>query len=253
MGPDRDRRGEGARATASAIKELMLTRGLQPGDPMPTEAELVAELGVSRSSVREAVRTLVALDILEVRHGTGTFVGQLSLRPLVEGMVFRGVLLPGVDNAVMRQVVEVRTGLDLSLAPQVVARLGGPGGEGADADADGAEDLRACVDRMKELAARGQPFAEEDRSFHLLLAERLGNELYGQLVAAFWDIHMTVGPRLGIVAQRDLDETAAAHERMLEAALAGDLDGYRAAVLAHYEPILRVLSSGRAGGAAGEG
>ena len=231
MKPDRYR--SGTTATAKGIKELILARGLHPGDAMPTEAELVEELRVSRSNVREAVRTLVALDILEVRHGTGTFVGSLSLRPLVEGMVFRGVLLPGEENAMLREIVEVRTGLDMSLAPQIVERL-----SGGDAD-----DLRSCVALMKAKAARHEQFPEEDRLFHLLLAERLGNGLYGQLVAAFWDIHMTVGPSLGAAPQRELDATALAHERMLHAALAGDLAEYQDAVRAHYEPILRMLTS----------
>ena len=231
MKPDRYR--DGTSATARMIKELILARGLHPGDPMPTEAELVEELGLSRSNVREAVRTLVALDILEVRHGTGTFVGNLSLRPLVEGMVFRGVLMPGDGNAVLREIVEVRTGLDMSLARQVVERL-------AQGDAG---DLRECVDLMKAKAARHEPFPEEDRLFHLRLAERLGNGLYGQLVAAFWDIHMTVGPSLGAAPQSELVATARAHERMLDAALAGDLAEYQDAVRAHYEPILRMLTA----------
>lgn len=224
-------RHDGARATVTAIKDLILAEHLKPGDPMPTEAELVDRLGVSRSSVREAVRTLVALDILEVRHGTGTFVGQLSLRPLVEGMVFRGVLLPGDDLSVLREVVEVRRGLDLSLAPRVVERLSG----------SETDDLRDCVEQMKALAAQHTTYPVQDRQFHLNLAERLGNALYGQLVAAFWDIHTTVAPRLGVVGQRDLDVTAAAHGAMLDAAVSGDLEAYRAAVEAHYDPILRVL------------
>lgn len=234
MKQDRDQRRDGPADTVSAIKELILARGLHPGDPMPTEAELVEELGVSRSSIREAVRTLVALDILEVRHGTGTFVGQLSLRPLVEGMVFRGVLLPGDENAMLREIVEVRTGLDLSLAPLMVERLAG----GTDTD-----DLRACVEEMKAKASRNEPFPHEDRQFHLLLAQKWGNGLYGQLVAAFWDIHMRVGPSLGAAPQRELTATAAAHERMLDAAVAGDLTAYRDAVAAHYEPIRRLLTA----------
>lgn len=234
MKKDRDPRREGSQATVTAIKELILSRMLRPGDPMPTEAELVEELGVSRSSVREAIRTLVALDILEVRHGTGTFVGQVSLRPLVEGMVFRGVLVPGVDNSTLREVLEVRTGLDLSLAPLMVERLS------ADTDTAG---LRACVAVMKEKAARHEPFPDQDRQFHLLLAERAGNALYGQLVAAFWDIHMTVGPSLGATEQSDLEVTAQSHERMLDAAAAGDLEAYRVAVAAHYEPIRRKLTA----------
>ncbi len=228
-----DRWQERSHQTTSAIKELILARGLHPGDPMPTEAELVETLGVSRSNVREAVRTLVALDILQVRHGTGTFVGQLSLRPLVEGMVFRGVLVPGDDNAMLREVVEVRTALDLSLAPQLVALLAG----------QSAPELQACVDGMTQEARRNQNAPAHDRAFHLHLAQRLGNGLYAQLVAAFWDIHMAVAPRLGVAGARDLLDTAAAHQRLLETALAGDLDGYREAVVAHYDPILRVLAA----------
>ena len=49
------------------IKNYILTKGLHPGDALPTESQLCTDLGVSRSSVREAVRTLVALDIVEVR------------------------------------------------------------------------------------------------------------------------------------------------------------------------------------------
>lgn len=228
MKPDRN---DGARAAVTAIKDLILSEHLRPGAPMPTEAALVKRLGISRSSVREAIRTLVALDILTVRHGTGTFVGQLSLRPLVEGLVFRGVLQPGDDLSVLREVVEVRRGLDLSLAPRVVERLSG----------SETDDLRAYVEQMKKLAAGHKTYPVQDRQFHLNLAERLGNSLYGQLVAAFWDIHTTVAPRLGIVAQRDLDITADAHEAMLNAAVEGDLDAYRDAVEAHYAPILRVL------------
>ena len=64
--------------TADQIKQLILTRGLRPGDPLPTEAELCDILEVSRSSVREAIRTLSTLDIVDVRHGHGTYVGAMS-------------------------------------------------------------------------------------------------------------------------------------------------------------------------------
>ena len=220
------------RQTIQAVKELILNRGLRPGDPLPTEAELVELLEVSRSNLREAIRTLVTLDILEVRHGTGTFVGQLSLRPLVEGLAFKGIMLPGDDFETLREVVEVRIALDLALAPGMVERLTGKD----------ATDLRALCDEMDAASLRNEGFANADRAFHLGLAERFGNELYGQLVAAFWDIHMSVAPTLGLSGQREIDETAAAHERLLDAALAGDLEGYLDAVRAHYEPISRVLT-----------
>ena len=56
-----------ASTAINAIKDYILQAHLQPGDPLPTESQLCTDLGMSRSSVREAVRTLVALDIVEVR------------------------------------------------------------------------------------------------------------------------------------------------------------------------------------------
>ena len=102
--------------TADQIKQLIIARGLTPGDPLPTEAELCEELDVSRSSVREAIRTLSTLDIVDVRHGHGTYVGPMSLDPMVEALVFRGVLSPEGSLQSLREVVEVRLALDLSMA-----------------------------------------------------------------------------------------------------------------------------------------
>ena len=177
------------RTTVAAIKKLILDRRLTPGDPMPTESELMDTLDVSRSSVREAVRTLVALDILQVRHGTGTFVGGMSLRPLVEAMVFRGILSPGDSFDSLREVVEVRMGLDFALAPRVVESLAG----------SDATQLEAYVDGMTASAARNERFLDDDRAFHLDLSGRLDNRLYAELVAAFWDIHKSTAPSLGMV------------------------------------------------------
>ena len=221
------------RQTIHALKDLLLTEGLRPGDPLPTETALMEHLGVSRSSLREAIRTLVTLDILEVRHGTGTFVGQLSLRPLVEGLTFKGVLLPGDDFESLRQVVEVRIALDLALARGIVDRLA----------REGAPELSALCDEMTLAGARNAEFGSADRGFHLGLAERADNDLYSQLVAAFWDVHTIVAPRLGVPSSRDLSETARAHRNMLDAALRGDLEAYRKAVQSHYQPLLRSLRS----------
>lgn len=221
------------RQTIDAVKEHILREKLQPGDPMPTEAQLIETLGVSRSNLREAIRTLGTLDIIEVRHGTGMFVGQMSLRPLVEGLAFKGVVLPGQDFETLRQVVEVRKALDLALAPSIVERMKGRE----------APRLYELCDEMATRDGRGESFAAADREFHETLAAELSNELYAQLVGAFWDVHTLVGPRLGVPTPKDREETVHAHRTMMDAAVAGDLDAYRAAVDTHYAPLLRVLDS----------
>lgn len=225
--------GPRAETTSQQIKNYILLNRLRPGDLMPTEPELCTALGVSRSSVREAMRTLAALDIIEVRHGLGTFVGQLTLAPLVEGLVFRGVLSPGDDLAALREVVEVRAALDNALAEQLVKRL-----EGTENP-----DLDALIDQMERLSAQNESFSAADRDFHAGLASRLGNQLVEQLVTAFWEVQTAVLPRLGVTTPAEIDRTIEAHRQMLRAAEAGDVDAYRAAVQEHYGPITDSIRS----------
>jgi len=217
--------------TAEQIKRLILLSGLRPGDPIPTETDLCQELGVSRSSVREAIRSLATLDIVEVRHGHGTVVGKMSLAPLVETLVFRGVLSPGDDLAALREVVDLRRAFDLALTDRVVEAHRGK--------AD--ESLQRLVDQMMASAEKEQPFLADDRQFHSELLNPIGNQLAGQLVAAFWDIHTAVLPRLDLALPADLRQTAKAHGDILASAQSGDHEGYRKAIIEHYEPLLRML------------
>lgn len=219
--------------TAAQIKRLILRNGLHPGDPIPTETELCQELGVSRSSVREAIRTLATLDIVEVRHGHGTVVGQMSLTPLVETLVFRGVLSPGDDLAALREVVELRCAFDIALTDQIVGAHKGHNNKS----------LAQLVEKMRRSADMEQPFLQEDRQFHAELLAPINNQLAGQLVTAFWDIHTAVLPRLDLALPADLRLTAKAHGDMLDAAQSGDTSAFKTAVAAHYEPLIRMLES----------
>lgn len=225
-------RDKTSNAAMEGVKDFILTHGLQPGDPVPTEGELVDRLGVSRSSVREAIRTLAALDIVEVRHGIGTFVGKLSMRPLVDGLVFRGVLAPGDNLRALRDVLEVRTALDLSVGERLAEAMKGTTNP----------DLSELVDRMTQKASAGESFTDEDREFHTRLLGRLDNMLFPQLVGAFWDVHTAVAPKLNVPTPDDIIDTVNAHGDILKALEDGDTAAYSAAVIRHYEPLKRVLS-----------
>ena len=220
-----------SQTTAAQIKEIILTRNLHPGDPLPTENELCDLLGVSRSSVREAVRTLATLGIVEVRHGPGTFVGQMSLDALVETLVFRGALLPGDDLKALREIIEIRQALDLAMAEQLADAVQGTANP----------ELWELVETMEDASRRGETFAEQDRRFHTALLGAMSNSIVAPLVGAFWDVHTAVMPRLGVSLPDDLAQTAHAHREMLEAAEAGDVEAYQAAVRRHYEPLMRSL------------
>lgn len=224
-----------ASTAITAIKDYILAKHLQPGDPLPTESQLCADLGVSRSSVREAVRTLVALDIVSVRHGHGTFVGQVSMRPMVESLVFRGLLKPGDDFRSLRDVVEVRVTLDSALAEEVITVWK----DRTDPMID------AVVEEMEELAATGSTFTEQDHQFHSMLLEPLPNQLFRHLINAFWAVHTLTVPLLDAPTPEDIQRTAKAHRAMLEAARAGDTEAYRSAITDHYAPLLQALQANR--------
>ena len=103
------------------VEDVIVRGGLRPGDPLPTEVDLCEAVGASRSSVREAIRTLCALDLVEVRHGHGTYVGRMSMDPLVESVSFRGRLDRAEGSGLRREVVEVRERLDQSSAAAFLA------------------------------------------------------------------------------------------------------------------------------------
>ncbi len=217
--------------TADAIKAHIIDAGLGPGDLMPTEAELCDALGVSRSSVREAMRTLASLDIVDVRHGHGTYVGQMSLAPLVNGLVFRLSLPRAGSLRSLRDVVQTRIALDLAMTTDLIDVHAGTRDEA----------MHGLVDQMRQHTAAGRSFLDQDSAFHARLAAEVDNQIVSELAGAFWEIHMRALPLLGISTPQDIMDTVEAHGAILRALEAGDAAAYHDAVLAHYAPLQRAI------------
>jgi len=95
------------------IKEMIVSGELQPGDRLPAESELARRLGLSRSSLREAVRALSLVRILDVRQGDGTYVTSLDSDVLLDAMSFLADLHH--DNHVMH-TLEARRVLEAAVA-----------------------------------------------------------------------------------------------------------------------------------------
>lgn len=218
-------------ATMAAIERFIASEKLQPGDPLPTEAELVTTLGVSRSSVREALRQLKALDIVNVQQGRGAFVGEMSLQPFIKSMLVRYSISPDSLEA-LRQVVRLRQILDRGIAVELISVFHGTTNP----------ELHTIVSTMETKAAQGQLFTEEDIAFHAGILSRIDNLLVEQMVSAMWQVHATVAQTLHESAPTNLEITAHAHRLILNALEDGNLDAYMDAVSAHYDPLLDLLT-----------
>src|SRR6267143_3284758 len=138
------------------IRELIVSGSWGPGDRLPTETELAAQLGLSRNSLREAVRALSQLRVLEVRQGDGTYVTSLEPELLLESTSFVSHLLVG-ESAI--ELFEVRRLLEGAAAALAAARI----------DSTGKEALRSKLDRMIE-SATVEELVQAVVDFHVVIA-----------------------------------------------------------------------------------
>lgn len=210
------------------VMQLILDGRLRAGAPLPTEVELMASLGVSRNSVREALKALQALDIVEIRHGYGTYVGQASLAPLIDGLTFRTLARhDDGDGAALAEILQVREVLEDGLIRRVAAVL-------SDAELDRVE---AVVTRMEEAGRAGRRFPDLDREFHEALYGPLGNALVPQLLAAFWTVFRRVSGARGWHDDPAPELTARRHRDIVTALRAHDVEGAQRALAVHFRGI----------------
>jgi DNA-binding FadR family transcriptional regulator len=214
------------------VKEFIIVHGYQPGDVLPAEADLAHELGISRPSLREAIRVLQTLGVVESRHGAGTFVGRFSLTPLVDGLAF-SIRVNNQNGGVqaVEELLQIREILERDLIATVTPTL----------PVETLVALDAIVGEMETRATREEEFTEQDRAFHRLLYRELGNPLIVQLIQAFWDVFNRLRDELPGVTS-ELHNTAADHRRIVAALKRHDGAAASAAMSAHFSGLRRRIA-----------
>jgi len=220
-----------------SIRAMIRSGELNPGDRLPPEHELAERLGVSRGSLREAVRALKQINVLDVRRGDGTYVTSLAPSELLSGMVFAIELLQsqGLD-----EVLEVRRLLLPPAAALAAQRV---------TDEQLAE-LHVAVD---QIAAAREPdeVANLHRRFQALVAEATGNETLSSILRAL-QLRGENVRRAWLSSDPALREVALAHQRMLlEALERRDGDMAKSIATVQVDERRRWLERVRAGAPAG--
>jgi GntR family transcriptional repressor for pyruvate dehydrogenase complex len=201
------------------IRELIVSGSWGPGDRLPRESELAAQLGLSRNSLREAVRALSQLRVLEVRQGDGTYVSSLEPDLLLESTGFVSHLLLG-HTAI--ELYEVRRILEAAAAALAAARI----------DEGGKRELLRRLEGMTE-ADSVEDLVEADVAFHAEIAKAAGNAVLTSLLASLSTRTMRVRLWRGRRVDNALDVTRDEHRRIYEAIASEDPELARAAATAH--------------------
>lgn len=154
--------------------EGRLTSGdLRPGDRLPPERELAAQLGAGRQSVREALRVLQAQGVIRSQVGTGTHSGTVVVPAPARALTRLLKVHLAVDSFPMRDVTEARVMLERFSSGLAAGRRGVPDLERM---AEALTAMDADLDR--------EAFSDLDTAFHVAIAESGGNRLVGELTVA---------------------------------------------------------------------
>ena len=218
----------GARANQvelqTRIQKYIVNNGYAAGAPLAPEATLMEEFGVSRHPLREAMKALEALGIVDIRHGYGTFVGSGTFAALEIGLRFRTALSAKSDFSDMRDLMEIRETLEIGLTRRLITSE-------SDVDLKALED---AVRRMEVAAEGGHVDVDADWTFHRTLYEPLNNAVLLELLAVFFKVFVELEPVIPM-GTRSPTEVAGWHRRIFNAVRARDAVGLAEAMDRHFD------------------
>ncbi|MDN4613910.1 FadR/GntR family transcriptional regulator [Leifsonia sp. F6_8S_P_1B] len=203
----------------SAIKAMILSGELAPGQRLPPEKELSERLGLSRNSLREAVKSLEVIRVLDVRRGDGTYVTSLEPRLLLEALSF---VVDLHRDATVLEILEVRRVLEPYAAAAAARRM----------TPERLEELEAEL-ASADAAAGVDALVAHDLRFHGLISSASGNEYLAGLLDGLSGGTVRARVWRGITEEHAAERTLAEHRAILDALKAGDPDLVRAAVTLH--------------------
>jgi GntR family transcriptional regulator, transcriptional repressor for pyruvate dehydrogenase complex len=215
------------------IKELISSGTYKPGDRLPSENELAAQLGVGRSSIRETIKVFNYLGVLESKSAKGTFV---CPRSSISREALTWAFLLGREDLSM--IIDLRAAIELWSYLQLTIEVGKAGG----GDSPILSELNSILESMSRAIEDGDSEAiiQADYDFHSRIVSGVSNSLF----VDFYDILRAfllkeIEKSQGTYADRG--KILAEHRELLEAMVSGDLNAAESAFLLHIDNIKRLL------------
>ncbi|MDX1437226.1 MAG: FadR/GntR family transcriptional regulator [Anaerolineales bacterium] len=217
-----------AEEIAARLISLIKEKSLQPGDKLPPERELAEMLNVSRPSLREALRALAILNIVEIRQGDGTYVSSLDPQMLVEHLD----LVFSLEDSTLFQLFEVRKIFEPALAALAAERI-------TDTQV---EELEQIMEAAHDAEDDPEQFTASDLQLHEKIAEVSGNFLIIRIMSSLSQLSQASRHRTGVIPGV-LKQTSEDHHQIVAALRARKPAGARRAMLTHLENVEKSLKS----------
>ncbi len=201
------------------IRDLIRSGGLRPGDRLPPEKELSESLGLSRNSLREAVKALEMINVLAVRRGDGTYVTNLRPSSAMDAMSF--VLELQQDETIV-DLLEVRRVLEAAAGSRAAARI-----------------TSAQVEELQQMLTQVGPHSDveelvtHDLAFHRRIAMISGNEFLADLLDVVAGRTSRVRVWRGITQDGAVEQTLGEHAAIVAGLALGDPALVSARLAAH--------------------
>jgi GntR family transcriptional repressor for pyruvate dehydrogenase complex len=219
------RRDKVYEGVAKQIERLILKK-LQPGDKLPSERELAELLAVSRSSIRDAIRSLELMGMVEPRQGAGTIVREISSDSLVNPLAKARKR----KEEVIGELLDFRKMLEPPLAARAATRV----------SADEISEMEEILERHEKKLREGDSTIAEDSEFHYAIALASGNSVVLKVLDTLMDLLRDSRERSLQVEGRP-QKSLAGHRRILAAIKRHDAEGAKAAMQRHIGDVEKIV------------
>jgi GntR family transcriptional regulator, transcriptional repressor for pyruvate dehydrogenase complex len=204
------------------VKAMIAEGRLKGGDRLPPERDLAEKFVVSRTSVREALRALESLGLVEIRPGEGTFVRQVSIESLIEPLA----LLMVSQREAIGELFEARRLLEPSLAALAAGR----------ATPEEIGDMERILEEQAAEITAGRTGLAQDAKFHAAIGAAAHNRAITRIAHAIMDL-LTQSREESLNTPGRPTRSHEDHRRVLAAITARDAEGARRAMLEHLSAV----------------
>jgi GntR family transcriptional regulator, transcriptional repressor for pyruvate dehydrogenase complex len=223
-----------AQLVLDQLLEQIVGGGMRPGDRLPSEFELMRMLEVGRSSVREALRGLITLGLVETRPGRGAVVAEQASAPF-RGLVSGSALVGRLTTFALLDLLEVREAVESQAARLAAARA-------SDGDRKA---IRAAANAVERDVDRKRTYFKSNYAFHTAVARAAHNPVLLDSVRSLAGQVRDLRTRLMQEIPEMPDQDTADHRRITEAIEAGHPQAAHEAMVRHIHHFAEVVRAGR--------